>query len=95
MNLQLLKNNFFLLNKAIFSIIVLLFLTSNSNAQCTYTGTPLTQVDANFTFCVDNNTLNSTAVRAGQFVQVNVVKGFTYTFSVGNVFNGDRKSDYI
>lgn len=58
-------------------------------AQCTYTGTPLTQVGTANTFCVDNlNTITTATVNSGQYVVVNVVKGFNYTFSVGNVFTG-------
>ena len=54
-------------------------------SQCNYTGTPLTQVGTTNTFCIDNTTSITTAsVRAGQYVVVNVVKGFNYTFSIGN-----------
>lgn len=56
-------------------------------SQCNYTGTPLTQVGTTNTFCIDNTTTITTAsVRAGQYVVVNVVKGFNYTFSIGNAF---------
>ena len=54
--------------------------------QCAYTGTPLTQAGGTITFCIDNtNTQSVLNVKAGQFILVNVVKGFTYTFSVGDV----------
>lgn len=62
-------------------------------SQCNYTGTPLTQVGTTNTFCIDNTTTITTAsVRAGQYVVVNVVKGFNYTFSVGNVFLLENES---
>ena len=70
-------------------VLLVIFSTSFSvKAQCTYTGSP-TQVGGQIIFCVDNtNTQNINNVNAGQYLLVNVVSGFTYTFSVGNVFNG-------
>ena len=60
-------------------------------AQCSYTGTPLTSVGT-YTFCVDNpgtsNSLTTASTRSGQYALINVVQGFTYRFSVGNVFTG-------
>jgi len=78
------------LKKTIFCFAILL--TSYvSNSQCAYSGTPLTQVGSDYTFCVDNATTYTTAtVNSGQYVVVNVVKGFTYTFSVGNVFTANE-----
>ncbi|HRG18175.1 MAG TPA: hypothetical protein PLP39_03735 [Flavobacterium lutivivi] len=71
-----------------------LFFALKSNlifSQCAYTGTPLTQAGSTYTFCIDNsNTITTATVRSGQYVVVNVVKGFNYTFSIGNVFNGGR-----
>ena len=71
-----------------------LFFALKSNvifSQCAYTGTPLTQAGSNYTFCIDNsNTITTATVNAGQYVVLNVVKGFNYTFSIGNVFNGGR-----
>jgi len=64
-----------------------------SFGQCTYPGTA-TSVGT-YTFCIDynnniynNNTITTTTVNAGQYALLNVVKGFTYTFSVGDVFKG-------
>ncbi len=73
--------------KKVLFLIVVFFNTLVANSQCSYTGIPLTQVGSVNTFCIDNgNTITTASVRAGQFVVVNVVKGFNYTFSVGNVF---------
>ena len=74
--------------KKILLFVLLSFGFHFSNAQCAYSGTPLTQVGTAFTFCIDNssNTLTTASINAGQFAVVNVVKGFSYTFSVGNVF---------
>ncbi len=71
-------------------ILFIIFFVSQFNySQCSYTGTPLTQAGTDYTFCIDNsNTISTVTVRAGQYVAVNVVKGFSYTFSVGNVFGG-------
>lgn len=87
MNLKLLKKEFTLFKNALL-LASILFLTSTSGfSQCTYTGTPLTQVGSDITFCIDNtNTQTVSAVNSGRYVVVNVVKGFSYTFSVGNVF---------
>lgn len=73
--------------KKILFLIIVFFNILVANSQCSYTGTPLTQVGSVNTFCIDNgNTITTASVRSGQFVVVNVVKGFNYTFSVGNVF---------
>ena len=48
---------------------------------------PITQVGSTYTLCIDNqNTITTDSVNSGQFVVVDIVKGFNYTFSVGNVF---------
>jgi hypothetical protein len=71
--------------------LILFFSYYVSDAQCTYSGTPLTQVGSDYTFCVDNGTTYTTGtVNSGQYIVVNVVKGFTYTFSVGNVFTANE-----
>ena len=67
-------------------LLIFIFKVSVFQAQCAYSGSPLSQAGATVTFCVDNITSVSTSVNAGQYVLVNVVKGFNYTFSVGNVF---------
>ena len=73
--------------RKILFLSILFFNTIFGYSQCSYTGSPLTQVGVANTFCIDNgNTITTASVRAGQYVVVNVVKGFNYTFSVGNVF---------
>lgn len=78
--------------KKVFWFVLFFALKSNVIfSQCAYTGTPLTQAGSNYTFCIDNsNTITTATVNAGQYVVLNVVKGFNYTFSIGNVFNGGR-----
>lgn len=78
--------------KKVFWFVLFFALKSNVIfSQCAYTGTPLTQVGSNYTFCIDNsNTITTGTVNAGRYVVLNVVKGFNYTFSIGNVFNGGR-----
>ena len=78
------------MNKNFFLIIAGLFCFLSSYGQCAYTGTPLTAINATpYTFCIDNNnTITTPVVQAGQFALVNVVQGFRYNFSVGDVFSG-------
>ena len=68
----------------------MLFMASTTSyAQCAYTELTSPQVGLDYTFCIDNsNTITTASVNAGRYVVVNVVKGFNYTFSVGNVFTG-------
>ncbi|WP_167443835.1 T9SS sorting signal type C domain-containing protein [Flavobacterium cutihirudinis] len=50
-----------------------------------------TQAGATQTFCIDNsNTITTGTVNEGQYVVLNVVKGFNYTFSVGDRFTGNE-----
>ena len=75
------------MTKKLLFFLVLLNFYNNVVGQCTYTGTPLTQVGSPIIFCIDNtNTQLSATVNSGQYILVNVVKGFSYTFSVGDVF---------
>ncbi len=81
------------MKKFILSLLTICFFILNANAQCTYTGTPLTQVGGVNSFCIDNiQTITTAAVQSGQYVVVNVVQGFGYTFSVGNVFPGQNEN---
>ncbi|WKL46531.1 T9SS sorting signal type C domain-containing protein [Flavobacterium pectinovorum] len=53
--------------------------------------TPTTSLGT-YTFCIDNSMTQTTAnATAGQYALVNVVKGYTYTFAVGNVFAGNNE----
>ena len=75
--------------KILLSIICLLSALS-TYSQCAYTGTPLTSVGT-YTFCIDNvNTITTATARSGQYALVNVIQGFRYRFSVGDVFSGNE-----
>lgn len=72
-------------------VLLLLLTTTKGYSQCTFPTTTATKVGTDDTFCVDNkNTITIASVNAGQFVEVNVVQGFKYTFSVGNVFSDNE-----
>jgi hypothetical protein len=50
---------------------------------------PSTAVEGVYTFRIDNpNTYTTAKADGGQYASVNVVQGFTYTFSVGDTFSG-------
>ncbi len=72
--------------KSPFLSLLLLFAII-SNAQCPY---PLanTQTGTTQTFCIGNpnQVINVNNVNGTKFVLVNVVQGFTYNFSVGDVY---------
>lgn len=75
-------------SKSLFFILTILLLTSTKGySQCSFTGAT-TQVGPDNTFCIDNGDITTSPVSAGQYVVVNVVKGFTYSFSVPNIFAG-------
>ena len=81
------------MNKKMLLAISLLLNFAIGYGQCAYPGTPLVQVGSDYTFCIDNsNTFTTATVNSGRYVIVNVVKGFTYTFSVGNVFTADNEN---
>lgn len=77
---------------------IIFFLSSFVNyGQCTYPS-GASQVDDVYTFCTDlNSTFTTSNVNAGNYVLVDVVKGYEYTFSVGNVWssNGDPNRENI
>ncbi|UJF28802.1 PA14 domain-containing protein [Kaistella sp. 97-N-M2] len=81
-------------NKNIFLAFVLLIAFNTSvYSQCSYTAltNPNPKVGEDYTFCIDNvNTIATPAVHAGQYVVVNVVQGFNYTFSVGDIFTSQE-----
>jgi autotransporter-associated beta strand protein len=55
------------------------------------TALPTTSVGT-YTFCIDNtNTQNTASTKSGQFATINIIKGFTYSFSVGNVFTANNE----
>jgi hypothetical protein len=68
--------------------------SANSNIISGTTGvlpTSPPQVGGAQTLCIDS-TVTTATVNAGECVLVNVVKGFTYAFAVGEVFVGDSES---
>ena len=81
------QNNKGLSKSFVCSFILLVFVYSNNYGQCTTYPGGTTR--GTYTFNIDNpNSFKTAIVNAGQYVTLNVVKGFTYTFTVGNVFNG-------
>jgi hypothetical protein len=68
-----------------------------SNAVALSVSTPVitptgTVGTAPYTFTIDNpNTYTTPNANGGQYALINVVKGFTYTFSVGNSFAGSSE----
>ena len=93
MKLQFFKKEFTLFKNAFLLVSFLFLSTSTAYSQCSYPNTA-TQVGTDYTFCIDNQqTFTTDIVNAGSYVVVNVVKGFKYTFSVGNVFNGGNNEN--
>ncbi|RDI56644.1 T9SS sorting signal type C domain-containing protein [Flavobacterium glaciei] len=81
------------MNKKILLSITCLLCALSTYSQCAYTGTPLTSVNTTpYTFsslCI-GTPINSGNVRAGQYALVNVLQGFRYRFSVGNLFSDNE-----
>ncbi|MBE0390362.1 T9SS sorting signal type C domain-containing protein [Flavobacterium sp. PL002] len=73
-------------------ILFLIFVNAYSvSAQCAFpSGT--TSPRETITFCIDNSNTRVTAndLTAGQYVAVNVVKGFNYTFTFPELFGGNE-----
>ncbi|MDG2431289.1 hypothetical protein, partial [Flavobacterium sp.] len=70
------------MNKTLLLLFIIPFF---AKGQCNYPASAA--LVGTYTFCIDNtNTLTTPTFSAGSYALVNVVKGFTYTFSVGNVF---------
>ncbi|MEO8235773.1 MAG: T9SS sorting signal type C domain-containing protein [Flavobacterium sp.] len=70
---------------------LLLFL--NVNSQCIFP-TGAVQSGVTQTFCVNSfpQSQNVTNVKGNNYILINVVKGFTYSFSVGDVFSTDLEN---
>ncbi|MCK8140343.1 T9SS sorting signal type C domain-containing protein [Flavobacterium sp. I-SCBP12n] len=70
--------------------LVLFFLNIISiHSQCSYPS--VDKSVGTYTFCVDkNNSYTTGNVKAGEYALVDVVKGFRYTFSVGDIFPGNE-----
>ena len=70
-----------------------LFLFLNVNSQCVFP-TGAVQSSTTQTFCVNSlpQSQNVTNVKGNNYILINVVKGFTYSFSVGDVFSTDSEN---
>lgn len=83
------------MNKKLLFLLIILTSYFSGYSQCGFSGTPLTSV-GNTVFCVTTpgtgNALTTPTMRAGQFIVVDVVSGFTYRFSVGDVFTGSQEN---
>lgn len=81
--------------KKLLFLLVLLTSYFSGYSQCGFSGMPLTSV-GNTVFCVTTpgtgNAVTTPTMRAGQFIVVDVVSGFTYRFSVGDVFTGSQEN---
>ncbi|GAA3760126.1 hypothetical protein GCM10022423_08850 [Flavobacterium ginsengiterrae] len=77
-----------LTNTTTFNVLAIGCSSVQMSTTPTVTVTPLATTSiGTYTFCIDNtNTITTASTNAGQYALINVVKGFTYTFSVGNVF---------
>ncbi len=73
--------------KKFFTLVFIFFITQFTYSQCSFP-TGATQNGTTQTFCV-NTPLQTQSVnntKGNNFILLNVVQGFTYTFSVGDVF---------
>ncbi len=80
--------------------VLLLFAFSNNYGQCSYIGTPLTSANGAvaYTFTVNNSfpiSASFSGVNTGQYVFVNVVQGYNYTFSVNDAFTGAGNNENL
>ncbi|WP_264565881.1 fibronectin type III domain-containing protein [Flavobacterium sp. N3904] len=69
--------------------------SSGTISATTLAFVPTTQVGSNYQICIDSPTLNTrttASINSGQYVLLDVVQGFGYTFSVGDVFSGLNES---
>jgi hypothetical protein len=75
------------------------FVASSNYGQCTTypTATPLpSPVGSAYTFCIDNtSTYTTPTVNTGQYVVVNVIQGYTYTFEVGNIYTSGLTNENL
>ncbi len=85
-----------MMRKLLYSFLFFIILHAVSFGQCTSypTGFTTSQISTDQTFCFDNNTsMTVNNVPAQRYVVLNVISGFTYTFSVGNIWNTTGGSD--
>jgi hypothetical protein len=76
-----------------FTLYSLLLFSLISKAQCPYPNAN-TQLGATQTFCVNNpnQVITVNNMNGSRFLLVNVVQGFTYNFSVGNVYAANNEN---
>jgi hypothetical protein len=76
-------------------LILLLILLGTNFAVGQCTSYPSTATNAapstTYTPCIDQ-TVTSVTVNSSQYILVNIVQGYTYTFSVGDVFSGANET---
>ncbi|RYJ39482.1 RemA [Flavobacterium anhuiense] len=67
------------------------FVVSSNYGQCAYPSSATQAGSTDYMFCIDNsNTITAGSIRAGRYIVLNVISGFTYTFS-GNIFTGNEE----
>lgn len=94
MEKQSILRNLKFFKTATFVLVILCLSVNKGFSQCAYPS-GATAVGTAYTFCIDTNTVTTPTLNSGNFVLVNVVQGFRYTFSVGNVFsNSERLNIY-
>ncbi len=84
------------MRKLLYSFLFFIFLHSASFGQCTSypTSFSTSQISTDQSFCIDNtNTITINNVNAQQYVVLNVVKGYNYTFSVNNIWSNSGGSN--
>ena len=58
------------------------------NIVGTCTPVPTSQAGSDYSFCIDYSNTQTGTMSSGQYAVVNVISGYNYTFSVGNIFTG-------
>ncbi|KQB41098.1 T9SS sorting signal type C domain-containing protein [Flavobacterium aquidurense] len=64
------------------------FVFSNNYGQCAYPSSTTTKIGSDQTFCIDGTNLPNISLRAQQYVVVNVISGYNYTFGISNIWAG-------
>ena len=72
----------------------LFFVISNNYGQCAYPG-GANVVGSVYTFCIDGtSTFTTPTVNAGNYALVNVIQGYRYTFTVGDVWTATGSTNF-
>ncbi|WP_185966007.1 PA14 domain-containing protein, partial [Flavobacterium sp. ZT3R18] len=82
----------------VISFVLLFFVYSNDYGQCSggYPGFTTTQFSTNQTFCIDSNSpivINN--VLAQNYIVLNVIKGYTYSFQASDIWSGGTNREYL